>query len=121
MWMIIVSSSSYQVTTTLINNLSSEFALKDLGEQNFFLGIEVKKSLNGLVLTQEKYAADLLTRVGMAQCTTCPTPLSINDKLSLTNGSPLGSEYSTHYRSIVGALQYLTLSRPDLSSLNKVF
>jgi hypothetical protein len=66
MWMIIVSSSSYQVTTTLINNLSSEFALKDLGEQNFFLGIEVKKSLNGLVLTQEKYAADLLTRVGMA-------------------------------------------------------
>jgi histone deacetylase 1/2 len=34
--------------------------------------------------------------------------------LSLTNGTPLGSEDSTQYRSIVGALQYLTLTRPDL-------
>ena len=57
----------------------------------------------------------------MLQCTTCPTPLSTSEKLSLTDGSPLGPEDSTHYRSIVGALQYLTLTRPDISfSVNKV-
>jgi histone deacetylase 1/2 len=116
-----VASSSDQATTTLLHNLSTNFALKDLGDLHFFLGIEVKKWSNGLVLAQEKYATDLLTKVGMLQCTPCPTPLSVNDKLSLTDGSPLGSEDSTNYRSIVGALQYLTLTRPDLSfSVNKV-
>jgi histone deacetylase 1/2 len=78
------------------------------------LGIEVKKTSNGLILSQEKCAADLIARVGMTKCTTCPTPLSSTDKLSLTDGTLLGAEDSTHYRSIVGALQYLTLTRPDL-------
>ena len=72
-------------------------------------------------MNQEKYAMDLLTRVGMHDCTSCPTPLSSTDKLSLNDGSPLGSEDSSRYRSIVGALQYLTLTRPDFSfSVNKV-
>ena len=44
------------------------------------------------------------------------------EKLSITQGDPLGSEDITRYRSIVGALQYLTLTRPDISfSVNKVY
>jgi histone deacetylase 1/2 len=41
--------------------------------------------------------------------------------LSLLDGTPLGPEDSTQYKSIVGALQYLTLTHPDLAfSVNKV-
>jgi hypothetical protein len=43
------------------------------------------------VFTQTKYAADLLTKVNLSTCTTMPTPLSTVDKLSLLDGSPLGS------------------------------
>jgi len=49
------------------------------------------------------------------------TPLSVSEKLSLTDGTKLGDEDATRYRSLVGALQYLTLTRPDISfSVNKV-
>jgi hypothetical protein len=59
---IIVVSSSDEATTVLLHNLSTHFALKDLGELHFFLGIEVKKCSNGILLTQEKYAKDLLKK-----------------------------------------------------------
>uniref|UniRef100_A0ACD5WYA4 Uncharacterized protein n=1 Tax=Avena sativa TaxID=4498 RepID=A0ACD5WYA4_AVESA len=118
---IIVTSSSDQAITALLHNLRLDFALKDLGDLHFFLGLEVHRQPNGLLLNQEKYATDLLHRVGMRDCTSCPTPLSTNDTLSLTDGSPLGPEGITRYRSIVGALQYLTLTRPDICfSVNKV-
>jgi histone deacetylase 1/2 len=85
------------------------------------LGIEVKKFQDGLVLTQEKYASELLAKTGMHKCKASPTPLSISEKLSAHEGEALGPDDSTRYRSMVGALQYLTLTRPDISfSVNKV-
>jgi histone deacetylase 1/2 len=98
---IIVTSSSDQAISALLHNLSSEFALKDLGDLHYFLGLEVHKQSNGLLLNQEKYATDLLTRVGMSSCTSCSTPLSTTDTLALTDGSPLSPEDITRYRSIV--------------------
>jgi hypothetical protein len=50
---------------------------------HYFLGIEVTQQVNGLLLNQEKYVVDLLAHIIMAKCTYAPTPLSINDKLSL--------------------------------------
>jgi histone deacetylase 1/2 len=118
---IIVTSSSDKAISALLHDLRHDFALKDLGPLHFFLGIEVKQTHDGLRLTQEKYAADILTKVGMLQCTSSPTPLSSSESLSLIQGDPLGPDDSTQYRSIVGALQYLTLTRPDISfSVNKV-
>jgi histone deacetylase 1/2 len=118
---IIVTSSSDHAITILVRDLNKNFAIKDLGDLHFFLGIEVKKKQNGLILTQEKYATELLDKVGMHGCKSASTPLSSTEQLSLYDGTPLGPEDSTQYRSIVGALQYLTLTRPDLCfSVNKV-
>ena len=47
--------------------------------------------------------------------------MSSTDQLSATDGTLLSPEESTRYRSIVGGLQYLTMTRPDLSfAVNKV-
>lgn len=118
---IIVASSTHDAVTSLLRQLGQEFALKDLGKLNYFLGIEVNHVHNGIILTQEKYASDLLKRVGMMNCKAATTPLAVSEKLSASEGTPLGPNDSTQYRSIVGALQYLTLTRPDLAfPVNKV-
>jgi histone deacetylase 1/2 len=101
--------------------LSGQFALKDLGDFHFFLGIEVRKVDDGLLLNQAKYARDVLSRVGMLKCKGSPTPLSSFEKITAYGGELLGPDDSTKYRSMVGALQYLTLTRPDISYVvNKV-
>jgi hypothetical protein len=51
-----------------LQQLGQEFALKDLAEFSFFLGIEVSRTKDGIILTQEKYVADLLKKVGMSNC-----------------------------------------------------
>jgi hypothetical protein len=112
---IIVASSTQDATVALLRDLNKDFALKDLGELHYFLGIEVNKVRDGIVLTQEKYANDVLQRVGMINCKPVSTPLSTSEKLSANEGSLLGPSDVTNYRSVVGALQYLTLTRPDIA------
>ena len=118
---IIVASSSSEATAALLADLQKDFALKDLGDLHYFLGIEVKRGSNGMILSQEKYANDVLKRSGMNRCKPVDTPLSSSEKLSITDGDCLGPDDATRYRSVVGALQYLTLTRPNISfSVNKV-
>lgn len=57
---IIVASSSSEANSALLRDLKSEFVLKDLGDLHYFLGIEVQKIGEGILLTQEKYTTDLL-------------------------------------------------------------
>jgi hypothetical protein len=118
---IIIVSSSPDATTTLLHALQADFALKDLGPLHYFLGLEVTQAADGLYLSQQKYTTDLLQRAGMTTCKPAPTPLSSSSKFSAHDGVPLSPEDATKYRSVIGALQYLTLTRPNISfSVNKV-
>jgi hypothetical protein len=108
---IIATSSSQEATSRLLQNLEEDFALKDLGDLHYFLGIEVTTIKDGILLMQHKYATELLQWVGMIGCKSAPTPLSTSEKLSAYTGDPLGPIDATNYRSIVGGgLQYLTLT-----------
>jgi hypothetical protein len=107
---IIVASSSQEAVNALLRDLEKEFAIKDLGEFYYFLGIPVQRKKGELLLTQERYASEILQRVNMQLCKPVKTPLCTCKKLSVTSGTQLGTEDSTRYRSIVGALNYLTLT-----------
>jgi hypothetical protein len=76
------------------------------------LGITVEHRGDRLFLSQRQYLLDILDRAGMRDCKPCNTPVEPHSKLS-AEGTPV--EDPTHYRSIAGALQYLTFTRPDIA------
>jgi hypothetical protein len=118
---IILVSSSVTAADRLVTAMSSDFAVKDLGKLYYFLGLEVLSSADGLILTQQKYSQDLLRRAGMLQCKPVATPMFASDRLFAFDGDPLSADDATEYRSLVGGLQYLTITRPDISyAVNRV-
>ncbi|PKI78139.1 hypothetical protein CRG98_001467 [Punica granatum] len=96
-----------------------EFAMKDLGPVNYFLGMEAKFDKTGLHLTQAKYIHDILSRGSMLDCKPISSPVTSGARLSLHDGDPFDNP--SLYRSVVGSLQYLTLTRPDIAfAVNQV-
>ncbi|XP_071713217.1 uncharacterized mitochondrial protein AtMg00810-like [Rutidosis leptorrhynchoides] len=86
--------------------------MTDLGPLNYFLGIFVHRTTSGMFLSQKKYATEILERADMASCQPSRTPMDPSTKLT-TSGPPVKD--LTLYRSLAGALQYLTFTRPDIS------
>ncbi|XP_028082737.1 uncharacterized protein LOC114284061 [Camellia sinensis] len=99
--------------SSLITQLNSVFALKDLVPISYFLGIQVTHTPSGLFLSQPKYAIDILTKAGMLDCKPYSSPMSL--KNSATADSSLLFSNPSLYRSLVSVLQYLTITRPDLA------
>uniref|UniRef100_A0A2N9HY44 CCHC-type domain-containing protein n=1 Tax=Fagus sylvatica TaxID=28930 RepID=A0A2N9HY44_FAGSY len=111
---IVLTGNNSFFLSQLITSLSQVFELKDMGKLHYFLGLQITRSSQGLTLTQTKYATDLLTKHNMLNCSPCKTPCVPNTRLSTTCGKPLFTDVHA-YRSLVGALHYLTFTRPDLS------
>ena len=118
---IVIAGSSPRAVDGLVHALAASFPIKDLGPLEYFLGLEASYNSGGMTLTQRKYALDLLHRVSMENCKPTSTPLSTSEQLARVSGRPLSTDDSFRYRSVVGGLQYLTLTRPDISfAVNKV-
>jgi hypothetical protein len=110
---IIVTASSTNFLQRLLIRLHSEFVMTDLGELHFFLGIAVCRTSDNILLSQRKYVVDLLHRASMTDCHPTVTLIDTQSKLSNTDGALLDD--ATDYMSLAGALQYLTLTRLDIS------
>ncbi|GKC07999.1 retrovirus-related pol polyprotein from transposon RE2 [Tanacetum coccineum] len=102
---------------SFINNLKSQlhdtFSIKDLGPINYYLGIEFLRNSNGLAMSQRKYTLDLLRLANVLDSKPYATPIDPNVKLNHTDGFPLHDPGL--YRTLVGKLIYLTITRPDIS------
>jgi len=116
---IIVTGSSPAEVSTLIATLATRFPLKDLGCLNYFLGVKVIPSTAGIFLSQRKYIIDLLHKSDMTDTKPTSTPFSATDKLLKDSGDLLPSP--TEYRALLGSLQYLSLTHPNIAfSTNKL-
>ncbi|CAH9100364.1 unnamed protein product [Cuscuta epithymum] len=110
---IILTTSSDDLRCSIIQTLAAEFSMTDLGPLSYFLGIAVTRHPQGIFLNQAKYAGEILSWASLSDCNPVATPVDTNSKLSATAGPPV--EEPTLYRSLAGALQYLTFTRPDIS------
>jgi hypothetical protein len=110
---IVLTASSPQLLQRIIAALKQEFAMKDLGPLHFFLGVAVQRHESSLILSQRQYTLDILARHGMSDCKPCSTPVDTCAKVSADAGPPVADPKA--YRSLAGALQYLTFTRPDIA------
>ncbi|XP_050890332.1 uncharacterized mitochondrial protein AtMg00810 [Lathyrus oleraceus] len=75
--------------------------------------VAVSRHPDGIFFNQSTYASEIIKRVGMASCKPSATPVDTNQKLNTSSGTSY--EDPSLYQSLAGALQYLTLTRPNIS------
>ncbi|CAH9100057.1 unnamed protein product [Cuscuta europaea] len=110
---IVIAGNDDQGIALLKQHLFSKFQTKDLGKLRYFLGIEVAQSQNGIALSQRKYALDILEETGLLDCRSVNTPMDPNVKLLSEQGDLLPNKEK--YRRLIGKLNHLTITRPDIS------
>ncbi|GKC23062.1 retrovirus-related pol polyprotein from transposon TNT 1-94, partial [Tanacetum coccineum] len=99
--------------STIKKHLHTQFSIKDLGPLHYYLGIEFLWNSYCLTMTQRKYALELLEFTNILDSKPISTPIDPVIKLNSTYGYLLPGPST--YRTLVGKLLYLTITRPDLS------
>jgi len=110
---IVITRNDQEKIAQLKEHLFSHFQTKDLGKLKYFLGIEVAQSKNRIIISQRKYALDILKETGMSNCRPIDSPMDPNQKLLPNQGEPYSDP--ERYQRLVGKLIYLTITRPDIS------
>jgi hypothetical protein len=110
---IMLTTSSPKLLQRTTTALQQQFVMKDLGPLHNFLDVSVEQRSDDLFLHQRQYARDIFERADMSSCKPCSTPVDNQAKVSSDIGAPVRDP--TAYRSLAGALEYLTFTRPDIA------
>ena len=116
---ILISGENSDYIQWLVKDFNIQFALKNLSPISYFSGFEVVRSSSSLHLSQTIYAIDLFHKINLLNAKDVSISMCVTSKLSLHDSATFDAP--SLYRSTVGALQYLTLSRPDFAySVNRL-
>nr|GEY49790.1 retrovirus-related Pol polyprotein from transposon TNT 1-94 [Tanacetum cinerariifolium] len=108
---IIFGSTNPNLSKRFEKLMHSKFEMSMMGELKFFLGIQIHQSPHGIFIKQAKYAQEILKKHGMTSCDSVGTPMATKHLDADLSGTPIDQ---IKYHSMVGALMYLTTSRPDI-------
>jgi len=88
--------------------MKQEFEMSMICELNYFLGLQVKQTSEGIFISQSKYPKDLVKRFGLDGKSHARTPMSTNVKIR----ADLTRKQVDHtlYKSMIESLLYLTAS-----------
>ncbi|KAK5785838.1 hypothetical protein PVK06_040459 [Gossypium arboreum] len=120
---LLITRNNINMITDLKGILNRNFKMKDLGELIYFLGIEVLRSQEGILLNQLKYAQELIQYAGLSETKVALTPLEQNQKLTTAEFDEVIQQHQedtliedkTVYQRLIGRLIYLTHTRPDIT------
>nr|GEZ49260.1 hypothetical protein [Tanacetum cinerariifolium] len=88
--------------------MHDKFQTSSMGELSFFLGLQVQQKSDEIIISQDKYVADILKKFNFSTVKTASTLIDPNKALV--------KDVDVHlYRSMIGSLMYLTASRPDIT------
>ncbi|KAJ9553055.1 LOW QUALITY PROTEIN: hypothetical protein OSB04_017100 [Centaurea solstitialis] len=109
---IIFSSTDVSMCKDFESLMQKEFEMSMMGELNFFLGLQVKQSKEGIFITQSKYVNDLLKKYKLHDASPMRTPMAPGLKLHKDlSGQSVECKL---YRGMIGSLWHLTASRPNI-------
>ncbi|KAJ0542271.1 putative RNA-directed DNA polymerase [Helianthus annuus] len=116
---IILTGNKPEAIDHVVRRLGSTFDIKDMGPLSYFLGISVTRKDGDLHLSQQNYIKELLARANLSHAKPVSSPCTTSAMLSVGDSDPFDDPVK--YRQLVGALQYVTLTRPDITfAVNKV-
>jgi hypothetical protein len=113
---LLIASNNLEKLEEFKKRLSRTFKMVDKGEVEYILGIEVirDRAKRSTLLSQRRYAGEVLTRFGMDSCSSAPTPMVVSLKTSPPAKNAANAKFP--YLEAVGALQYLAQgTRPDIA------
>ena len=101
--MLIFGSDDKMITSTK-NMLNSRFDMKDLRLADVILGIKIKRTLDGLILTQSHYVDNILGKFDKDNSVMARTPLDVTLHFSKNK---VESVSQVEYSRVIGSLMYL--------------
>jgi Reverse transcriptase (RNA-dependent DNA polymerase) len=108
----IVTGNDEKEIAQLNVRLNKEFEVKDFGQLKYFFGIEVAHGAEKIVLSQRKYALNLLKETCMLGCKPAIAPINQKTKLGTKTEEPVDQE---RYQRLVGRVIYPSHTRLDIS------
>jgi hypothetical protein len=109
---IIFGGPSHTLVSRFQEMMENEFQMSMMGELTFFLGIQVKQTKQGTFMHQAKYTKDLMKKFNMAKLKPVSTPMSTTTSLGPNEDGEAVDQ--REYRSMIGSLLYLTVTRPNI-------
>nr|CAN75244.1 hypothetical protein VITISV_014212 [Vitis vinifera] len=106
---IVITGSDQNGIQKLKQHLFTHFQTKNLGKLKYFLGIEIAQSSSGVVLSQRKYALNILEETGMLDCKLnylTITRLDISFPVSVVSQF-LQSPCDSHWDAVIRILRYI--------------
>ncbi|CAM8957131.1 unnamed protein product [Rhodiola kirilowii] len=110
---IVFGSSNQKMVDKFVEQMQSEFKMSMVGERCYFLELQVKQKVDGIFISQSKYASNLIKKFDPEKVAHKRTPAATHVKITKDEAGT--SVDQTLYRSMIGSLLYMTASRPDIA------
>jgi len=109
---IIFGSTNESLCKEFSIDMQIEFEMSMMGELNYFIGLQIKQTNDGIFVNQAKYCKELIKRFRMENSKHLATPMSTGCYLDKDEfGQPIDEK---QYRGMIGSLLYLSARRPDI-------